>query len=79
MKIGHARALDAKAYEKFHRVFVSYLHQSSLFLVGENKTCFSKELLSRFIMSTLTEYHESSLKGETNKVIFTWLLMNASR
>jgi hypothetical protein len=62
-----ARVLDANAYEKLHRVLVSYLGKCTFFLVGE-LACFDGDLVRSFCYATITDYAKSSLKDQIYKV-----------
>ncbi|XP_038681739.1 separase isoform X2 [Tripterygium wilfordii] len=60
------RVLDAKEYEKFHRVFVTYLGRSTLFLFAELNQ-FNGHVVHKFLVTTLTEYAKSSAKNQFYK------------
>ncbi|KAL5787518.1 hypothetical protein ACOSP7_004467 [Xanthoceras sorbifolium] len=60
------RVLDEKAYEKLHRVVVTYLCKCTLFLVGE-LVCFNGDLVCAFTRATLTEHAKSSIKDQMYK------------
>ncbi|KAA8545541.1 hypothetical protein F0562_020325 [Nyssa sinensis] len=60
------RVLDANAYEKLHRVLVTYLSKCTLFLVGE-LTYFDGVLVNKFCLATFSEYARSSLKDQMQK------------
>ncbi|WCJ18437.1 hypothetical protein M5689_000788 [Euphorbia peplus] len=58
--------LDANAYEKLHRVLVTHLGKSTLFLVGELIDC-NGDLVHAFCEVSLKEYAKSSLKDQMYK------------
>ncbi|XAR49404.1 Separase [Bertholletia excelsa] len=60
------RVLDAKTYEKLHRVLITHLDRCTLLLVGKHMD-FDKDLVHRFFMATVTEYSESSIKDQILK------------
>ncbi|XP_065870788.1 separase isoform X2 [Euphorbia lathyris] len=60
------RVLDANVYEKLHRVLLTYLRKSTLFLVGELINC-NGDLVHAFCEISLKEYAESSLKDQMYK------------
>ncbi|KAG6652968.1 separase isoform X5 [Carya illinoinensis] len=60
------RVLDANAYEKLHRVLVTYLGKCTLLLVGE-LACFDEKLVRTLCYAALTEYEKSSLKDQIYK------------
>lgn len=68
MVFEYFRVLDANAYEKLHRVLVSYMGKCTLFLVGE-LILFTGNLVSEFCLATLTEYANASMKDQIYKVI----------
>ncbi|KAF8411822.1 hypothetical protein HHK36_004381 [Tetracentron sinense] len=57
------RVLDANAFEKLHRVLVTYLNKCTLFIVGES-VCFDGDLLHKFCLKTLTECFKSPVKDQ---------------
>ncbi|XP_020532884.1 separase isoform X2 [Jatropha curcas] len=60
------RVLDANAYEKLHRLLVTYLGKCTLFLVGD-LTNFDEDVVRAFCVTTLDEYAKSSLKDQIYK------------
>ncbi|KAK4751902.1 hypothetical protein SAY87_020700 [Trapa incisa] len=62
------RILDAKKYEMFLKMLVTYLGKSALFLVAEKS--FGADLVRSFSMACLIHYADSPLKGQTFKVVF---------
>ncbi|XP_031277684.1 separase [Pistacia vera] len=60
------RVLDANAYEKLHRVLVSYLGKCTHFLVGELMH-FNGNFVSEFCLATMTEYAKASMKNQIYK------------
>lgn len=66
------RVLDAKSYEKLHRVLVMYLCKCLLYLIGELMQ-FDGELVLSFCLATLAEYGQSSMKDQLPKVKY-WML-----
>lgn len=65
--------LDANAYEKLHRVLVTYLGKCTLFLLGELQN-FDRDIVRAFSLTSLNEYAKSSLKDQIYKVIFAFFL-----
>lgn len=61
------RLLDANAFEKLHRVLVTYLGKCTFFLVGE-LACFDGKLVRTLCYASLSEYAISSLKDQIYKV-----------
>ncbi|XP_058007009.1 separase isoform X2 [Hevea brasiliensis] len=60
------RVLDANAYEKLHRVLVTYMGKCTLFLVGELQN-FDRDIVHAFCVTSLNEYAKSSLKDQIYK------------
>ncbi|KAJ0007712.1 hypothetical protein Pint_29731 [Pistacia integerrima] len=60
------RVLDANAFEKLHRVLVSYLGKCTHFLVGE-LVHFNGNFVSEFCLATMTEYAKASMKNQIYK------------
>ncbi|XP_058191839.1 separase isoform X2 [Rhododendron vialii] len=61
------RVLDASAYDKLHRVLVTYLNRCTLFLVGELMT-FNNDLVREFCSATFAEYSKSAVKDQLQKL-----------
>ena len=68
LKFDYFRVLDANAYERKHRLLVTYLRKCTLFLV-EELVCFNGDLVFAFTRATLTEYTKSSMKDQMYKVM----------
>ncbi|KAK3002113.1 hypothetical protein RJ639_021722 [Escallonia herrerae] len=62
------RVLDAKAYEKLHRMLVTYLNKCALYLVGE-LTCFNGNLVRDICALALVEFEKSSMKDQLHKFV----------
>ncbi|CAK7357007.1 unnamed protein product [Dovyalis caffra] len=60
------RVLDADAYDKLHRMLVTYLRKCTQFLVGELMN-FDGGIVRTFCTTTLDEYAESSMKDQIYK------------
>jgi len=71
------RVLDANAYEKLHRVLVTYIGKCTLFLAGKLQN-FDRDIVHAFCVTSLNEYAKSSLKDQIYKVIFCFIIIFAN-